>query len=238
MGAGLRGGSYWWRLIVQAAGALVGAVARLNFTGANAVTLSSDGTTVTVDVSAGAGNTAAPIRVNTSTTVAAAGSASTLARSDHDHPHALQASTFAGLGTPTGNNGQGVATDRLGGTLVRGSGGVYVPCAAPVLLNATLTDGATITPNLDTDGTCWVVTLGGNRALALPTGTAFAGMRGYLIVIQDGVGARTLNVRTAGWRAPGGVNPVLSNPAGSVDVLLWRYDGTRYTIEAQGLAYS
>ena len=54
----------------------------------------------------------------------------------------------------------------------------------------TLTDGATITPDLD-DSDMFTVTLGGNRTLANPSNID-AGQTGSIFIVQDGTGSRTL----------------------------------------------
>jgi len=66
---------------------------------------------------------------------------------------------------------------------------------------ATLTDGATVTWDMDVSDNA-EVTLGGNRTLALPANS---------LVLNDGGGAITL-----------------STTAGDVDVLSYIYDGTDY----------
>lgn len=81
-----------------------------------------------------------------------------------------------------------------------------------------LTDGATITPDLNT-GINFSVTLGGSRTLANPT-NAKTGQSGVIIVTQDGTGSRVLTYGTK-YKFPGGaaVGGVLSTAAGSVDVI-------------------
>lgn len=71
------------------------------------------------------------------------------------------------------------------------------------------------------------VTLGGNRTLAIRS--AAEGMRGSLIVTQDGTGSRTL-VLPGGSKTPDSGNSLvtLSTAAGAVDVLHWEYDGQNY----------
>jgi hypothetical protein len=89
----------------------------------------------------------------------------------------------------------------------------------------TLTDGATITPNFDTNQN-FSVTLGGNRTLANPSNID-AGQTGSIFVVQDGTGSRTLSFG-AYWKFPGGTAPTLSTAAGSVD----RIDYIVYTTTA------
>lgn len=79
-----------------------------------------------------------------------------------------------------------------------------------------LTDGATITPNLAA-GNNFTVTLGGNRTLANATNLT-AGQSGVIYVVQDGTGSRTLAYGTM-WRFPGNTAPTLSTAANSIDVL-------------------
>jgi hypothetical protein len=82
---------------------------------------------------------------------------------------------------------------------------------------ATLADGATITPDLDA-GPNFTVTLGGNRTLANPTNQA-AGQAGFIRVIQDGTGSRTLSYGE-NWKFAGGA-PTLSTAAAAVDVIAY-----------------
>lgn len=88
-----------------------------------------------------------------------------------------------------------------------------VSAYAPVAL----TDGATITPDMDA-GRVFSVTLGGNRTLANPTNMD-PGQSGIIIVTQDGTGSRTLSYGTY-WDFPGGA-PALSTAASAVDVIAY-----------------
>lgn len=81
---------------------------------------------------------------------------------------------------------------------------------------ATLTDGATITPDFAA-GNNFSVTLGGNRTLANPTNLT-AGQSGVIVVTQDGTGGRTLAFGS-NWKFPGGTAPVLTTTASAVDVI-------------------
>ena len=78
----------------------------------------------------------------------------------------------------------------------------------------TLTDGATITPNLD-DSDMFTVTLGGNRTLANPSNID-AGQTGSIFIVQDGTGSRTLAFGSY-WDFAGGTAPTLSTTASAVD---------------------
>jgi hypothetical protein len=88
---------------------------------------------------------------------------------------------------------------------------------------ATLTDGANIAWNLQTQQTA-KVTLGGNRTLDAPTNLK-AGATYVLRVIQDGTGSRTLSWNAA-YKFPGGTDPTLSTGASAVDVVTFVSDGT------------
>jgi hypothetical protein len=77
-----------------------------------------------------------------------------------------------------------------------------------------LTDGATITPDLD-DGNNFSVTLEGNRTLANPTNLA-AGQSGSIFIVQDGTGSRTLAWGSY-WDFATGTAPTLTTTAGAVD---------------------
>lgn len=88
---------------------------------------------------------------------------------------------------------------------------------------AALTDGASIAWDLSTKQAAHV-TLAGNRTLANPTNMVAGGS--YAIKItQDGTGSRTLAYGTA-YKWAGGVAPVLSTAAGSVDLITFYSDGT------------
>lgn len=78
----------------------------------------------------------------------------------------------------------------------------------------TLTDGATITPDMD-DSNNFVVTLGGNRTMANPSNLT-AGQSGSIFIIQDGTGSRTLSFGSY-YDFAGGTAPTLSTDASAVD---------------------
>ena len=78
----------------------------------------------------------------------------------------------------------------------------------------TLTDAATITPNLQTSCN-FTVTLGGNRALANPSALT-AGQSGSIFIIQDATGSRTLTYGSS-YDFIGGTAPTLSTAANSID---------------------
>ena len=83
----------------------------------------------------------------------------------------------------------------------------------------TLTDGATITPDLDTSNK-FTVTLGGNRTLANPSNIASAvGQSIVISVVQDATGSRTLSYGTY-WKFPEGITPSLSTTANYRDVIV------------------
>lgn len=89
---------------------------------------------------------------------------------------------------------------------------------------STLTDGATITPDC-TNGPIWFVTLGGNRAIAVPNNPKIGTYLFY--VKQDATGSRTLT-----WNAifkwPAGVAPTLTTTANAVDLISLTYDGANW----------
>jgi len=81
-----------------------------------------------------------------------------------------------------------------------------------------LTDGATITPNMN-NANNFSVTLGGNRTLANPTNLT-AGQSGVIVITQDGTGSRTL-AYGSNFKFPGGTAPTLTTTASAVDVLAY-----------------
>lgn len=88
---------------------------------------------------------------------------------------------------------------------------------------ATLTDGATINWNLETQQVA-KVTLGGNRTLAAPTNQQ-AGAFCALMIIQDSTGSRTLSFNSA-YKFNAGTAPTLTTTASAKDLLVFRSDGT------------
>jgi len=82
---------------------------------------------------------------------------------------------------------------------------------------ATLTDGATITPDFGANQN-FTVTLGGNRTLANPSNVTSdkVGQVGSIFVVQDGTGSRTLSFGS-NWDFIGGTAPTLSTAASAVD---------------------
>jgi hypothetical protein len=94
---------------------------------------------------------------------------------------------------------------------------------AQYFAQATLTDAATISWNLD-EAQAAQVTLGGARTLGAPTNRR-AGATYMLLVKQDATGGRTLAFNAA-YRFPGGTDPVMSTAANAVDLLSFYCDGT------------
>jgi len=92
-------------------------------------------------------------------------------------------------------------------------GGSAAPSAAQIV---TLEDSANITPNLSA-GTNFQVTLGGNRALAAPI-NATVGQSGFIRIIQDGTGSRSLSFDSV-YKFTAGVDPELTTTASAVDSL-------------------
>ena len=78
----------------------------------------------------------------------------------------------------------------------------------------TLTDGATVTPDLAT-GNFFTLTLGGNRTLANPSNQV-AGQGGCFFIVQDGTGSRTLAFGSE-YDFAGGTAPTLTTTASAVD---------------------
>ena len=83
---------------------------------------------------------------------------------------------------------------------------------------ATLSDGATITPDC-TASNNFTVTLGGNRTLAnFSNLSSCVGQSGHIMVVQDGTGSRTLAFG-ADYYFPGGTTPTLTTSANAHDML-------------------
>ncbi len=99
-------------------------------------------------------------------------------------------------------------------TIGSSAGGLKIGVAARGTVVA-LTDGATITPDMNS-GNDFSVTLSGNRTLANPTNLA-VGQSGSIFISQDGTGSRTLSYGSYWDFRNGGTAPVLSTAAGKVD---------------------
>lgn len=82
----------------------------------------------------------------------------------------------------------------------------------------TLTDDTTIAVDM-TAGINFTVTLGGNRTLGNPT--VGDQQSGYIRIVQDGTGSRTL-AYGSNWEFAGGTAPTLSTGAADEDVLFYQ----------------
>lgn len=91
----------------------------------------------------------------------------------------------------------------------------------------TLTDAATIAVDMATFVNA-TVTLGGNRTLGSPSNEK-VGQSGMIVIVQDGTGSRTLAYGSE-WKFAGGVAPILSTAAGSVDVLFYMVRATGFVL--------
>ena len=61
----------------------------------------------------------------------------------------------------------------------------------------------------------------------------FAGFQGFLVVIQDATGSRTLAYTASKFRAPGSTAPILSTSPNNIDILeVVAYDTNRLNIVA------
>lgn len=87
----------------------------------------------------------------------------------------------------------------------------------------TLTDGATITWNMN-QGNMATVTLAGNRTVAAPTGLINGGTY-MLVVVQDATGTRTLTWNAV-FKWSGGTTPTLTTTANKRDLFWFVSDGT------------
>jgi len=95
---------------------------------------------------------------------------------------------------------------------------------------ATLTDGATISWDLD-DNQVAKVTLAGDRTMNAPTNMV-AGGTYILRVIQDGTGTRLITWNSV-FKWVNGEAPTLSTGGGDIDILTFYSDGTNMNGVAQ-----
>jgi len=87
------------------------------------------------------------------------------------------------------------------------------------ITEVTLTDAATVTANLSSfiNGK---LTLEGNRTLGEPTSLK-VGQAGFIRIIQDGVGSRTLAYHSD-WKFVNGITPLLSTASSTNDILFYQ----------------
>ena len=98
---------------------------------------------------------------------------------------------------------------------------------------ATLTDGATVTWNAETQDVC-KLTLGGNRTLAAPT-NGTTGQFISILVIQDGTGGRTITWNAV-YEFAVDTAPTLTATANLGDLFTFRYNGTKWLEVGRNLA--
>jgi len=90
---------------------------------------------------------------------------------------------------------------------------------------STLTDGATIDWNAETQDVC-KVTLAGNRTLNAPTNPT-TGQFITILIIQDGTGSRTLTFNAI-YEFKDDTAPTLTTTASKGDVFVFRYNGSKW----------
>ena len=98
---------------------------------------------------------------------------------------------------------------------------------------ATLTDGATVTWNAETQDVC-KLTLGGNRTLAAPT-NGTTGQFISILVIQDSTGGRTITWNAV-YEFAADTAPTLTATANLGDLFTFRYNGTKWLEVGRNLA--
>ena len=88
----------------------------------------------------------------------------------------------------------------------------------------TLTNDSIITPDVNADGTVWVVTLSGAHTMDAPLNTD-PGMSFLLKLEQDSTGSRTVAWNSA-YKWSGGTAPTLTTTASGIDIISGVTDGT------------
>lgn len=88
----------------------------------------------------------------------------------------------------------------------------------------TLTDAATVAVDLGT-GINFSLTLAGNRTLGQPSNASKVGQCGFIKILQDATGSRTLAYH-ADWEFAGGTVPTLTTTANAKDLLFYEILGT------------
>lgn len=136
-------------------------------------------------------------------------------------PYAGSTVSTAGVYFPSSNS-VAITTNSVQ-RLSIGSGGFCTYTGGASQNIASLTDGATITPDFTTANN-FTVTLGGNRTLANPT-SPVAGQSGIIYIVQDGTGSRTLSFG-ANYKFPSGFAPTLTTTANAVDAVVYTVRST------------
>lgn len=90
-----------------------------------------------------------------------------------------------------------------------------------------LTDAATIAVDFSA-GINFTVTLGDNRTLGQPSNQK-VGQSGFIRIVQDGTGSRTLAYH-ADWKFAGGTDPTLSTAASTTDVLFYTVVASNFIV--------
>ena len=121
----------------------------------------------------------------------------------NDYPSRLVFSTTA--------DGASSVTERM---RIDSSGVIIAKNGAAAEID-TLSDGATVTPDLDASVN-FTITLGGNRTLANPSNLT-PGQSGSIFVVQDGTGGRSFNAFGSYWDFIGGTVPTFTSTASAVD---------------------
>ncbi len=119
-----------------------------------------------------------------------------------------------------------------GATTTVGSIATDTPLSAMLAVTGVTqpTFASTMTLNFETNVN-WAIVLTGNLTLNLPTGVGAGlvdGQSGFVKLIQDGTGSRTLTLGT-GFHTPGGAGITLSTAANAVDIMSY--------IVSSGLCY-
>jgi len=101
------------------------------------------------------------------------------------------------------------------------------------IAETTLTDGATISWDMNTQSVA-KVTLGGNRTIAAPTNGS-TGQFASLLVAQDGTGGRTLTWNAV-YEFASDTAPTLTATASLGDLFVFRYNGSKWLEVGRNLA--
>lgn len=135
---------------------------------------------------------------------------------------------FANTSGASYNGNLNVPSGNLSIRTADGPANLYVNGSAAATIN-TLVDGATVIPIFASNNN-FTITLGGNRAMANPTGPIL-GQSGVISIVQDSTGGRTLTWGNT-WKFQGNVAPTLSTSANAVDLLVY-YVRTTSNISVQ-----
>ncbi len=134
------------------------------------------------------------------------------------------AASFAALKQDATTAATGVVERATTAEVLAGTATTFPACAdiAASGDEVALSDGATVTVDFSTGINFKLDTIGGNRTLAASNYSGLIGRSGYIRIVQDGTGTRTLTTSASPWVNASSTDIVLSTATGSVDMVWYQ----------------